>query len=65
MEKVAAVWNDIEVSEIQIVDGINNALKIGESYPAKAVLDLKTLSSEDVGLEMVISAPGETDSWNW
>jgi len=58
-EKVAAVWNDIEVSEIQIVDGINNALKIGESYPAKAVLDLKTLSSEDVGLEMVISAPGE------
>lgn len=57
--KVAAVWNDIEVSEVQIVDGINNALKIGESYPAKAVLDLKTLSSEDVGLEMVISAPGE------
>jgi len=57
--KVAAVWADIEVSDVQITDGINNALKIGESYPAKVVLDLKTLSSEDVGLEMVISAPGE------
>lgn len=56
-EKVTKVWASIEVTDIQIADGITNALKIGESYPAKVVLNLKDLLPEDVGLEMVITSP--------
>lgn len=56
-EKVSKAWPSIEVADIQISDGITNALKIGESYPAKVVLNLKELSTDDVGLEMVITSP--------
>lgn len=56
-EKVAKVWPSIEVADIQISDGITNTLKIGESYPAKVVLNLHGLSPKDVGLEMVITTP--------
>jgi len=58
-QKVASAWNSIQVVNVQIDEGITNALKIGESYPAKVVLDLKSLSPEDVGLEMVVSKVGE------
>ncbi len=58
-KKVASVWNDIEVIDIQIADGITNTMKIGEKYQATAVLDLKTLSGGDIGLEMVITSNGE------
>jgi alpha-glucan phosphorylase-like protein len=57
-DKVAEVWEQIEVVDIQLADGITNAMKIGESYPAKVVLDLKSLSSEDIGLELVITSNG-------
>lgn len=57
--KVADIWNEIEVLDVQIADGITNALKIGESYTAKAVLDLKSLSAGDIGMEMVITSTEE------
>lgn len=53
--KIATMWNQIEVKEIQLADGITNVLRIGEEYPAKVVLDLKGLSPEDVGLEIIIA----------
>ena len=56
--KVAAAWDNIEVVDIHVSDGITNVLKIGESYPAKVVLDLKSLSPDDIGLEMVITSNG-------
>jgi alpha-glucan phosphorylase-like protein len=52
---VSSVWDQIEVKEVQITDGITNVLKIGEEYPAKVVVDLKGLRPEDVGVEMVIT----------
>lgn len=58
-EKVASAWHNIEVLDIQIPDGITNVMKIGESYPAKVVLNLKSLAPEEIGLEMVISGTGE------
>lgn len=56
---VSSVWEDIDVKEVQITDGITNVLKIGENYPARVVVDLKGLKPEDVGVEMVISENDE------
>ena len=57
--KVSTVWNDIEVKQVQMTDGITNVLKIGERYPARVVVDLKGLNPEDVGVEMVITENGD------
>jgi alpha-glucan phosphorylase-like protein len=59
---VSSVWNDIEVKDIQITDGITNVLKIGEKYPARVVLDLKGLKAEEVGVEMVVTENGEDNT---
>ncbi len=56
---VSSVWNEIEVKEVQITDGITNVLKIGEVYPARVVVDLKGLKPEDVIVEMVITENGK------
>ncbi|MFY9151814.1 MAG: alpha-glucan family phosphorylase [Prolixibacteraceae bacterium] len=53
---VSSVWDQIDVKNVQISDGITNVLKIGEAYPARLVVDLKGLKSEDIGIEMVITA---------
>ncbi|MGD9930534.1 MAG: alpha-glucan family phosphorylase [Mangrovibacterium sp.] len=58
--KISQAWDAIEVKEIQITDGLTNVLRIGEEYPAKVVLDLKELSPEEVGLEMVITETNST-----
>jgi glucan phosphorylase len=55
---VSSIWDDIEVKDIQIAHGITNPMKIGQDYPAKVVLDLKGLSPEEVGLELVITING-------
>jgi len=60
--KVASVWGQIELKDLQITDGITNVLKIGQEYPAKVVLDMKGLSTDDVGVEMVITENGENGS---
>ena len=52
---VAAVWDQIEVKSVQITDGITNVLKIGEVYPARVVVDIKSLKPEDLSVEMVIT----------
>jgi alpha-glucan phosphorylase-like protein len=52
---VSTIWPQIEVKNVQITDGITNVLKIGEKYPALVAVDLKGLSPEDVGVEMVIT----------
>ena len=56
--EVSAVWDQLEVRNVQITDGITNVLKIGENYPARVILDLKGLKPEDVGIEMVITENG-------
>ena len=42
---VSAVWDQIEVKNVQITDGITNVLKIGEVYPARVVVDIKRLKT--------------------
>jgi glycogen phosphorylase len=55
---VSSIWNDIEVKEIDIADGVTHPMKIGQNYPGKVVIDLKGLSSDEVGLELVITLNG-------
>lgn len=57
--KIASGWEQLELQDLQITDGITNVLKIGKEYPAKVVLNLKGLLPEDVGVEMVITENGE------
>lgn len=57
--EVSSVWEQIEIINVQITDGITNVLKIGEEYPARVVIDLKGLKPEDVGVEMVITENGK------
>ena len=61
-DKVDKVWNLIEVKEIQLADGITNVLRIGEEYPAKVVLDLKGLSPDEIGLEIIVTEPGANEN---
>lgn len=55
---VSSIWEDIEVSEINISDGITNAMKIGQEYPVSVLIDLKGLTGSEVGLELVITENG-------
>lgn len=58
-QSVSSVWDQIDVKNVQISDGITNVLKIGEEYPARVVADLKGLNPEDIGVEMVITENGK------
>jgi len=58
---VSAIWDQIEVKNVQITDGITNVLKIGEEYPALLVADIKGLKPEDVGVEMLITENGKNN----
>ncbi|NOY96021.1 MAG: glycosyltransferase family 1 protein, partial [Chlorobi bacterium] len=53
--KVSSIWDTIEVVNVQISDGLTNVMKIGHDYPVKATIDLKGLSCDEVGLEMIIT----------
>lgn len=56
--KVLGEWDRIEVKEIQVLNGIQNVMKTGKSIPARVTLDLKGLTGNEVGLEMVITENG-------
>jgi len=56
--KISTVWNSIEVKGIDISDGITNKMIIGNEYPCSVTLDLKGLTSKDIGLELVITENG-------
>jgi len=47
------------VKSVQITDGITNVLKIGEVYPARVIVDIKSLKPEDLSVEMVITENGK------
>jgi len=56
--KVLAEWDRMEVKEIQVLNGIQNVMKTDKSTPARVTIDLKGLTSNEVGLEMVITENG-------
>ena len=58
-EKVLAVWDQIEVVNIQFADGITNTYKMGQNYPSQIVLDIKGLSPDEIGVEVIIATGTE------
>jgi starch phosphorylase len=54
-EKIAAGWNNIEVTEIDIPDQLTHNPKVGESYNVNVVVDVKDLNDKGIGIELVIT----------
>ncbi len=52
--KISSLWNEIEVKSVEISDGISNIMKIGQDYPVRITLDLKGLTCNDIGIELVV-----------
>ena len=58
-DKILTVWDQIEVVSIQLADGITNTYKMGQNYISHIVLDIKGLSPEEIGVEIVIATGTE------
>ncbi len=56
--KVSSKWNEIEVKNIEFSDGITNKMVIGQEYPVNITVDLKGLSSDEIGVELMITENG-------
>lgn len=61
-DRIAKVWGDIGVVNIQLADGITNTYQMGQSYPSRVVLDLKGLSTNEVGVELIVATTDESSS---
>ncbi len=55
--RVSSVWNKIEIKRMETANGDKSAMKIGKEYPFRVEVDLKGLSCNEVGLELVITQP--------
>lgn len=59
--EVSLKWDNIEVKNIEISDGITNKMVMGQEYPVCVSVDLNGLTSEEVGVELMITE-NETDT---
>ena len=59
-EKVAASWDDIKVESLHLEEKLFASPEVGETYPIDVVLDIVTLKSKDIGVELVVSAIDKT-----
>ncbi len=53
--KVSAAWDSVRVVDVQRVNIDKAAVYVGEKYHFEVTLDLANLSSEDIGVEMVVA----------
>ena len=53
--KVSAVWDKIEIKHTQSTDGIKDVMKMGQEYPFRVELDMKGLTCQEAGLELVVT----------
>lgn len=51
--KITHHWNDVQLIDMQVYDSTNHPLPVGENFTAKIVLDLHSLSPEDVSVQVV------------
>lgn len=58
-DKIMNIWDQIEVVNVQLADGITNTYKMGQTYPSRLVLDLKGLIPEEIGVELIIASGDE------
>ncbi|GAP68208.1 alpha-glucan phosphorylases [Bacteroidales bacterium 6E] len=59
--KISSVWDQIEVKDISVAHGVTNVMKIGQDYPARITVDLKGMSSDEIGLELVVTSNGNAE----
>ena len=62
--RILTHWKNIEVLEYDIPDVTREEFVVGETYTGRVILDLDGLSSEEIGVEMVMtnSASGNEQS---
>jgi len=60
--RISSVWDQIEVLKKDVSDGANNMMKIGQEYPVRVEVELKELSCNDVGLELIIAENGNRET---
>jgi alpha-glucan phosphorylase-like protein len=53
--KILNIWNTIEVKNVQVSDGITNTYEMGKAYPSWVTLDLKGLSPDEIGVELIVA----------
>ena len=53
-KKVARIWDKIEVTEVNYSNDLSKPLKMGGGYTAEVILKLNGLSSDDIGVELVM-----------
>jgi phosphorylase/glycogen(starch) synthase len=51
--KVAQAWNNLEVLNLDYHNSTQKPLQMGDTFEAKLVIDVKELSPEDIGVEMI------------
>jgi glycogen phosphorylase len=60
--QVSLVWDQIKVKKTELADGVNTIMKIGQEYPVRVEVDLKGLSCNEVGLELVVTENGSREA---
>ncbi|MDC1107066.1 alpha-glucan family phosphorylase [Prolixibacteraceae bacterium] len=60
--KVLSRWNEIEVINVDLEDGIRNSYIMGHQYTSRVTLDLKGLDTKDINVELVIATLDENPS---
>jgi starch phosphorylase len=53
-EKVLSVWDELEVIDVQLSDGITNTYKMGQAYPSRVTLNTKGLTPDEIGVEVIV-----------
>lgn len=61
-QKLISVWDQVEVKKIELADGANTIMRIGQEYPVRVEVDLKGLSCDDVGLELIVTENGNRET---
>lgn len=56
--KIRASWDQIDLVSIDFPNTMKAAFKMGENYRGEVVIDLKGLSEEDLGVELVFALQG-------
>ncbi len=56
-KKMIRGWDSIEVLSVKSPDIFKEPIMVGKKYPSEVVLDLNELSSDDIGVELVLVYP--------
>lgn len=54
-QKVASIWDNIEVNSLTIPEGMAQSPQVGEDYLLEAVIDTKDEAMKSIGLELVVT----------